>query len=900
MASEPRRPDPDELLARVKVEEAKEKRGKLKIFLGYAPGVGKTYTMLEGARQRKSEADLVVALVEAHGRAETEALLQGLEVIPRMQVNYRGVVLTEMDVDAVLKRRPQLALVDELAHTNASELRHPKRYQDIEELLQAGIDVYTTLNVQHIESARNLVAQITGVWMRETVPDTVIDNADEIELVDLPPDELLKRLREGRVYVPEQIADATERYFRKGNLTALRELAIRTVAGHVDTQTQAYMESHAVQGTWPSGERLLVCIGHDAMGTRLARQGRRLAHDLGAKWFVIHVETSIGAQVRPDVEQRLTATLRLAEQMGAQVITVQADSIVAGILEFATRNNIAKIIVGRPQGRLWRRWLGISPADQIIRRSRTFDIIVVGRTGGPEEGAPPRKAETPVNWQGYLKGIGLVVVATLLGGLLKQVFSPTTVLTVYLLCVLLSAMLWGQGPSIMVAFLGVLAFDFFFVPPAYTFRVEDTQYLITFAALLLVGVIISYLTTRTRRHTETARERERQTAALYALARDLAVSNDLDSYLGAVIKRTEDTFSHEVIVFLPDPEKQHVLKPYPANSKTNVDETEMGAAIWSFEHRMTIGRGTDTLPNVKARYFPMSTARATVGVLALVMTDLEPNLTTGQEQLASAYANLAAVAVEGIFLAEQAHSVHLLKETQKLQTALLNAISHDLRTPLVSIIGVLSSLDEQALILDDASRRKLIEVAREEADRLNHLITNLLDESRIEGGALVLSRQLAEVQDLVGAALEQLGRQVGSRPVEIDVPQDLPFIPVDSGLFVQALVNVLDNALKYSPPDSPIEIAARRGDTGEIRIEIRDRGAGIPPQDLDRVFDKFYRIRSPYSVAGTGLGLSICKGIVEAHGGHVVAENRSGGGTVIRITLPLGVPDSKEGRIEQG
>jgi two-component system sensor histidine kinase KdpD len=899
MASEQRRPDPDELLARIKVEEAKEKRGKLKIFLGYAPGVGKTYTMLEGARQRKGEADVVVALVEAHARAETEALLQGLEVIPRMQVNYRGVALTEMDVDAVLKRHPQLVLVDELAHTNASDLRHPKRYQDIEELLQAGIDVYTTLNVQHIESARNLVAQITGVWMRETVPDIVIDSADEIELVDLPPDELLKRLREGRVYVPKQIADATERYFRKGNLTALRELAIRTVAGHVDTQTQAYMESHAVQGTWPSGERLLVCIGHDSRGTRLARQGRRLAHELGAKWFVIHVETSIGAQVRPDAEQRLTATLRLAEQMGAKVITVQAESVVAGILEFATRNNIAKIIVGRPHGRLWRRWLGISPADQIIRRSRDFDIVVVGGVGGPREGDATGKAGLSVNWQGYLRALGLVVIATLLGELLQQVFSPTTVLTVYLLCVMLSAILWGQGPSILVAFVGVLAFDFFFVPPAYTFRVEDTQYLITFAALLLVGVIISYLTTGIRRQTETARERERQTAALYALARDLAVSNELDSYLDAVIKRTEDTFSHEVLVFVPDPEKQHVLKPYHDHSKPIVDETEMAAAIWSFEHKRIIGRGTDTLPNAKARYFPMTTARGTVGVLAFLTAEGGPELTAEQGQLAAAYANLAAVAIEGIFLAEEAHTVHVLKATQKLQTALLNAISHDLRTPLVSIIGVLSSLDEQSLTLDDPSRNKLIEVAREEADRLNHLITNLLDESRIEGGALVVSRQPAEVQDLVGAALEQLGKHIGSHPIDIDLPSDLPFIPVDSGLFVQALFNVLDNALKYSPHGSPIEIAARSGGS-EIWIEVRDRGAGIPPLDLARVFDKFYRIRRPHSVAGTGLGLSICKGIVEAHGGQVVAENRRGGGTIIRITLPLGTPETaREKKSEQ-
>jgi two-component system sensor histidine kinase KdpD len=629
------------------------------------------------------------------------------------------------------------------------------------------------------------------------------------------------------------------------------------------------------------------------MGTRLARQGRRLAHQLSARWFAIHVDTPVGSQLRSDVEQRVNHSLRLAEQMGAKVVTVQAHSVVAGVLEFATKNNIEKIIIGRPETRWWKRWLGNSAADQIVRRARSFDVVVVGGAGEPREISVTRKLELFVNWQGYLKAFGLVVAATLLGELLKQVFTPTTILTEYLLCVVLSAILWGQGPSILVAFLGVVAFDFFFVPPYLTFRVEDTQYIITFVALLSVGVIIGYLTARIRRQTEAARERERQTAALYALARDLAVSNEVDSYLNAVMTRTKETFSCDAVVFLPEPENKGVLKAHTDNPRLVVAESELGAAMWSFEHRRIIGQGTDTLPNVKARYFPMTTARATVGVLALWPASGLLELNAGQEQLATAYANLAAVAIEAIFLAEDAHTIHVLKATQKLQTALLNAISHDLRTPLVSIIGVLSSLGEQGLSLDDSSKKKLIEVAREEADRLNHLITNLLDESRIEGGAMVLSRQPAEVQDLVGAALEQLAGRVGSRPINIDMPPDLPFISVDSGLFVQSLFNLLDNALKYSPQGSPVDISARvRG--REMQIEIGDRGIGIPPEDLTRVFDKFYRIRSPYSVAGTGLGLSICKGIVEAHGGQIEAENRPGGGTIIRIALPFGGPGTAQ------
>jgi two-component system sensor histidine kinase KdpD len=852
--------------------------------------------MLEAARLRKKDTDVVVGIVETHGRGDTQALLEGLEVVPRRQVEYRNIKLMEMDIDAVLARHPQLVLVDELAHENTPGSRHPKRYQDIEELLEAGIDVYTTLNIQHIESGRNAVAQITGVWVREAVPDSFIDNAAEIEMVDLPPDELLKRLKEGRVYIPEQIAPATESFFRKGNLTALRELAMRTAGKHVDEQTLTYMKSHGITGPWPSAERLLVCVSPSPAGTRVVRNARRLAYQLGAEWFAIYVETP-DVHLSPDRQERLTSTLRMAERMGARVSTIQGNTIVSAVTEFAGKNNITKIVVGKSQRSWWQNLFGESIVNRLIRRSEHFDVYIVGGRGEP---AQPEPSRTPAkgqsrNWRGYLQGLGLVVLATLLGQLIHGLFAPTTIAMLYLLSVVIAAYLWGLGPSILVSVLGVLAFDFFHVPPYLTFAVADTQYVFTFLVLLLVGVIISFLALRVRRQTEAARRRERETAALYSLGRDLAVSSDLESYLRAIIKRAKETFGHDALVFLPDPQNKETLKPYAGIANTTIDENELAAAIWSFQHQRIVGHGTDTLPNAKARYLPLVTARGAVGVMAISAIDTSSGeLTIEQGRLLEAYADLAAVAIESILLANEAQNAQVLRNTEKLQTALLNSVSHDLRTPLVSVIGVLSSLQEKGMHLDNAAKMNLIQVAREEAERLNHLITNLLDVSRIEAGAIKISRQASEVQDLVGAALEQLGSRAGTRSINMEIPAELPFVSVDFGLIVQTLVNVLDNALKYSPDGSPIDIRARQVGQ-EMQIEIADRGIGIPPQDLSHVFDKFYRIQRPDSVTGTGLGLSICKGIIEAHGGRIAAENRPGGGTIIRLVLPMPEPDHSKG-----
>ena len=886
MAEKNSRPDSDEVLARIKAEAKQPKCGKLKIFLGYAAGVGKTYTMLDAARQLRKEVDLVVAYVETHGRAETEALLEGLEIIPRRQVEYRGVLLTEMDLDAVRARRPQLALVDELAHTNAPDSRHPKRYQDVEELLEAGIDVYTTLNVQHIESLQNTVAQISGIWIHETVPDTVVDNAAEIDLVDLPPEDLLKRLKEGKVYIPQQIARAAANFFREGNLIALRELSMRTAAERVDEQMRAHVETRAIRGPPAAVERIMVCVRPGSKGNRLVHVGYRLASRLGAEWFVVYVETLDSLRLSSDQQDQLTNMLRLAERLGAKTATIQGRSVAEAITEYAGKNNITKILVGKPVDNGWRRLLGRSIVNYIIRQSERVDVYVITGNGASLKREKSVAKQPRYRWRRYLVGLVLVGLSTLLGLVMRHHVSPTSIIMIYLLGVVISALYLGLGPSIMVSIIGVITFDLFIIPPYISFNVERAEYAFTLIVLLIIGIVVSYLTSRVRRQSRVARQRELETATLYALSRDLAATSGLQPTIHVVISSAKQTFERDAVIFLPDARDKGTLKPFTDSPNLIIDKNEIAAAVWSFEHQKTVGYGTDTLPNAKALYLPLNTARGAVGVMALWVSDSVNQLTIEQTRLAEAFTDLAAVALERTQLAEEARNAQILEATEKLQTALLNSISHDLRTPLVSIIGVLSSLQEKGISLDNAARMNLIQVASEEAERLNHLITNLLDVSRIEAGALKMSKQPSDVQEIIGLALESVGSPSIIRPIKIDIPLELPFVSVDFGLIVQALINILDNSLKYSPADSPIEISGRWVGQ-QIEIAIADRGIGIPPEDLQRVFDKFYRVQRPDNVTGTGLGLSISKGIIEAHGGRIVAENRHGGGTIVRLTLPV-------------
>lgn len=882
------RPDPDLLLAQVQGEERHKARGQLKIFLGYAAGVGKTYAMLEAAHSRRAEGvDVGVAVVETHGRAETELLLKGFEVIPRKRIEYRGVKLSEMDLDAVLARKPQLALVDEQAHTNAPGSRHPKRWQDIEELLNAGIDVYTTLNIQHLESFRDIIAQITGVIQHETIPDRVLDEASEIEVVDLPPEELLQRLREGKVYIPEQAARAMEHFFESGNLIALREITLRRAANRVDEQMREYLETHSTPGLWPVTERLLVCISGSPNSEHLIRTTRRLAEELKTEWVAIYAETADIDQLTQENRERIWQVLRLAETLGAkEVTTLTGDCTADAVIDYARKQKITKLIVGRASRPRWREWLGSSFLDQILRRSKEIDVYVVsGVEPGKKDPAPPPPSP-PGSWRSYLTGLLLVAGATGASGIAGRFLSPTNMIMFYLLAVVLAALRLGFRPALLTALLGVLAFDFFLVPPYFSFAVADTQYLITFAGLFTVGAVISTLVARARSQTETIRTRESQTAALYALSRDLASAVSLSGILSTVIRHVSETLDTQIAILLPEGES---LTVRDRTSGFSLGEKEISLALWAFRNGQMAGRGTDTLSSAPELYISLKGSDSIVGVMVLKWRDSAEGLAPDLRRLMEAFSSQSALAIERADLVQKAEQAHLLQATERLERALLNSISHDLRTPLSSITGALSSLREEGNVLHAESRRELIDLASEEAERMNRFIGNLLDITRLEAGALKLKKEPYDWQDLLGSCVASLEPRLKERKIKINIPPNLPLIPMDSALMAQVLINLLDNALKYSPPDGTIEINARIRDQG-LEVKVADQGPGIPTEYLDQVFNKFFRVSRTERVGGTGLGLAIGKGIIEAHGGKIRAENRPGGGTTIVFTIPLNIP----------
>jgi len=884
MIKEQPRPQPEALLEQAAVEERRKQRGKLRIFLGFAAGVGKTYAMLEAAHEQFADGrDVVIAYAETHGRKETEALLAGLPVIPRRRIEYRGVALEEPDLDAVLSRRPQVAVVDELAHTNAPGSRHTKRCQDVEELLTAGIDVYTTVNIQHVESLNDVVAQITGVTVHETVPDRILEEADEIDLVDLPPDELLERLREGKVYVPEQASRAVEKFFRAGNLNALREIALRYVAGHADRQMRIYMGAHAIPGPRPAGERVLVCLDPSPVGERLVRTGRRLASGLHAEWTVLHVETAEESRYGDEDRDRLARFVRLAEDLGATVVTLPGTSVAEEVIRYARAHNITKLIVGASRGPWWVELLRGAVVDRILRASGAADVYVIR---GPEDRLRHLRAERrlpPAPRVPYLYSAGVIALVTAASALVRARLDPANLTMLYLLGVVIIALQWGRGPAILGATLGVVAYDFFFVPPRFSFAVSNTQYLLTFAGLLVVGMVISSLAGRAREQAQAARQREGATAALYALSGDLAAATSLETIALAVARHTAAIFSREVAVLLP---MEGRLQPIYQAPGFPLDGNELAVATWVYEHGEIAGYGTDTLPAASARYIPLKTAQAVRGVLAVRPAIAAEPLTPDQRNLALAFANQAALAIERTQLAGVARRVEVLRETEKLQAALLDSISHDLRTPLASITGALSSLADAGTVLNDAQRRELLETAREQAEQMNRLVGNLLEMTRLEAGGLRLRLAPTDVQELIGAVVGQFTDAFRGHEVAIETAPDLPAVPMDFVLVAQALGNVVDNAVKYSPPGTPIEIQARLAGR-ELQIQIADRGPGIPPGELERIFDKFHRIRRPRDAGGVGLGLAISAGIAELHKGRIWAENRAGGGTTVTFAVPV-------------
>jgi two-component system sensor histidine kinase KdpD len=884
-AQDEHRPDPDALLARVKEQETRQTRGKLKVFLGAAAGVGKTYAMLEVAHVRRTEGtDVVVGWVDTHGRAETEALLKGLDILARRPIEYRGTILTEFDLDAALARRPTLILVDELAHTNVPGSRHTKRWQDIQELLDAGIHVYTTLNIQHLESLNDVVAQITTVRVHETIPDSVLEQADEVELVDLPPEELLQRLKEGKVYVPEQAQEAMRNFFRKGNLTALRELALRRTADRVDDQMQDYMRDHAIDRTWPAAERILVCVRAGPLGEKLVRAARRMAARLHAEWLTVYVETPDHMRLSQTDREGLARTLRLAERLGGQAVTLSGQRVTEEILAYARARNVSKIIVGKPAGPRWRDLVFGSVVDELIRRSGDVEVYVIRG----EEGEPSPRHVAPLgratNWRQLGWAVGTVGLCTALGWLMWPYFELANIIMVFLLGTVVVAPRLSRPFTIVTSVLSVAAFDFFFVPPYFTFAVSDVRYFVTFAVMLVVAIVVSSLTLRIRQQADSARHRERRTAALYDLSRELASMRGEENLIRAAARHISEVFGCQVVVLRPAPTGGLVTRaahPTPFE----IDVTEGGVSQWVFAHRQMAGLGAETLPGAQALYVPLIASRGIVGVLGVKPPDPHAFADPEQLHLLETYANQTAVAIERSLLAEETQRAQVEIEAERLRSSLLSSVSHDLRTPLATIMGSASSLLEDGTHFQRGTWQDLLQSILDEAERLNRLVGNLLDMTRLEAGTLAVKKEWLPLEEVVGTAITRIEKRLGGRPVATHLPADLPLVRIDGVLIEQVLINLLDNGIKYTPVRSGIDISASVGD-GALLVQVADRGPGFAPGEEERVFDKFYRGQTADS-RGVGLGLAICRAIVEAHGGKIWAENRPGGGAVFRFTLPI-------------
>jgi two-component system sensor histidine kinase KdpD len=879
------RPSPEALLESAN----REARGRLKIFLGAAPGVGKTYEMLLSGRARKADGvDVVIGVVETHGRKETEALLDGLEIIPRTETSYKGRALEEMNLDAILARRPALVLVDELAHTNAPGSRHPKRYLDVQEILDRGIDVYTTLNIQHVESLNDVVAQITRIRVRETVPDSIIDRADDIEIVDLTPDDLIKRLHEGKIYLPSTARRAVKNYFSPGNLTALRELALRRTAQRVDDQLLSHMQSHAIPGPWAAGERVLVCIDEHARGPSLVRYGRRQADRLRAPWAALYIETARTSN-RPEADKdQVAATLRLAEQLGGDAITLPGQDVAGEILRYAIANNYTHIIVGKPNKARWREFIEGSISHDLIRASGDISVHVIS-------GRDPDKAlargvatvdERRFRPQPYVFSIVYLATATLGGALLSRILDVQNIALVFLMAVLASAVSGGLWPALFTSIGGALAFNFFFLPPLYTLDIDSPESVVAFVFFIGVAVVASNLAARVQRQAAAARERARTTEDLYLFSKKLAGTGTLDDVLWATAYQIATMLNVRVVILLPDGDTIAVKAGYPPDD-TLVD-ADIAAARWAWEHDRPAGRGADTLPGAKRLYLPLRTGRTAVGVVGLDNDRQGPLLSPEQQRLFDALAGQAALAIERVQLVADVDKAKLAVEADKLRSALLRSISHDLKTPLSAILGTASALRDFAATMPVADRADLLSTVIDEAERLNRFIANLLDMTRLESGAIESNASMQFVGDVIGTTLRRAAKIIAQHRIEVDVPSNLPMLKLDHVLFEQVLFNLLDNAAKYAPIGSTIRIQGW-ADGGFVVLQIIDEGPGIPENSLERIFNSFHRVEKTDSVrAGTGLGLSICRGFVEAMGGTIAASNRSDRpGAVFTIRMPI-------------
>jgi two-component system, OmpR family, sensor histidine kinase KdpD len=886
------RPSPEALLEAARREEGRV--GKLRIFVGAAPGVGKTYEMLQQARARKKDGyDVVIGIVETHGRRETEALLEGLEIIPRRRMEYKGQWFEEMDLDAIIARRPQIVLVDELAHTNVEGSRHPKRYLDVEESMSRGIDVYTTVNIQHIESLNDVVAQITHVRVRETVPDAVFDRADAVELVDLTPDDLIQRLKEGKVYVPKQAERALEHFFSPANLTALRELALRRTAERVDEQLLTEMQAHAIHGPWAAGERILVCISEDPRCAGLVRYAKRLADRLHGLWVALYIEDRRALQLSDEERDRIADTLRLAEALGGEAITLPASDrhIADDMIRYAQENNVTQIVIGKSARTRWFEILHGSVVHDLVRRSGNISVhVIAGDTiaGEPIPKKSVRAAEREDRFdpRPYIAALAAVALALGFSELIAAWIGAANSDLIFLTAIVAVAVRFGLLPSLLASVASSLSYNFFFLPPIYTFTITDPTNVVAFVFFTLVGIIVSSVAARGRTQARAAMERARTTESLYSFSRKLAGTGTLDDVLWATAYQTALMLKVRVMLLLPEGGSIAVKAGYPPEDI--LDDADLAAAKWAFENDRSAGRGSDTLPGAKRLFLPMRTGRGAIGVMGIDSDKPGPLFTPDQRRLLDALRDQGALAIERVKLVEEMDRVERAAETERLRSALLTSISHDLKTPLAAVLGAAETLRDLGQRLADGEKADLLSTIIDESERLNRFIANLLDMTKLESGAIAPNVALHDLGEIVGSALRRAGRILSRHNVELTLAPDLPMLELDAVLFEQVLFNLLDNAAKYAPPETMIRIQGwRSGDS--VCLRVLDEGSGIAATDLEHIFDKFYRAQKTDQVrAGTGLGLAISRGFVEAMHGTIVGANRTDRtGAVFTISLPI-------------
>jgi two-component system sensor histidine kinase KdpD len=892
------RPDPDRLLARIQQEDSKSRRGRLKVFVGANAGVGKTYAMLAAARAAQREGlDVVIGLVVTHGRKETESLVSGLEVLPQKKITHEGRTYHEFDLDAALQRRPALLLVDELAHSNAPGSRHPKRWQDVEELLQAGIDVHSTLNIQHLESLNDIVGGITGVRVYETIPDRIFDEADEIVLVDIPPDEMLKRLAQGKVYLPEQAERAARHFFRKGNLIALRELALRRTADHVDADVRDYRDAKAIDRVWATRDALLACVSPREGGERVVRAAARLAESLDAPWHAVYVETP-QLQRLPEAERiRILNVLKLAQDLGARTATLPGQTVEAALVDYARANNLSKIVIGREAERTLRWPWRATLADRVLRGAPELDIVqiargaeTVGRTVRRDDTAAARAAPGMPRWPRYAGAVAACAVTSLVATLLLPYFDLANIVMLFLLNVVLVSARLGRGPAVFSAFLSVASFDFFFVPPRFSFAVSDVQYLLTFFIMLSVALITAQLTTGLRYQARVAGHRERRARALYEMASELSGALTAAQVVEISDKHIEETFRARAALILPDREDR--LDFSPGGDTTRPSRIDESIAQWVFDRAQPAGLGTDTLAGSAVFYLPLIAPMRTRGVLAIEAENPRWLRVPEQRRQLETFASLIAIALERVHYVEVAREAILKMESERLRNSVLAALSHDLRTPLTALVGMADSLTRTAPRLDDVQMGWATSI-RDEAVRLSQLVDNLLDMARLEAGDVHLNMSWQPIEEVVGSAIRASTMSLGARRVSTDLAADLPLVRFDAVLIERVLCNLLENAAKYTPPDAAITIGAGKHGN-EIEISVTDNGPGFPPDAASRLFDKFTRGQPESAVPGVGLGLAISRAIVDAHRGTIRAENLTPHGARFVITLPAATPPALE------